>query len=252
VAYTRDYLVHYYEIDKNRKVTLPNLIHYFEDIAVLNSEANGFSLDYYDAAGCGFMLLNWDIKIYPLPSFNEKITIRTWPSSFKRFLANREYEVFNREGQKIAEAHSVWLFANTNTRKPQRVPDEIYEGFNLTKESENIFYMPDDLPPLQEGAYKKKLIVQNYDIDTNNHVNNVRYVDWALISLPPGVIAGYEVYMAQVGYKKELHIGDEVEIISDIVLQKGKLISHHSVYCAGKDVCHIKLEWVSIPGKKPM
>jgi medium-chain acyl-[acyl-carrier-protein] hydrolase len=243
VAYSRDYLVHYYEVNKSRKLVLPSLIHYLEDIAVLNSEANGFSLDYYDNTGCGFMLLSWDIKIYAWPSFNEPVTIKTWPSSFKRFLANREYQVFNKNGIKIAEAHSVWLFANTVTRKPQSVPVEIYKGFNLTKESEKDFFMSEDMSPLKEGAFSKKLVVQNYDIDTNNHVNNVRYVDWALITLPVDAVSGYAVSNARVNYKKELYAGDEVEIISDLFHDGNKLTSCHSIYSSEKDICHIKLEW---------
>jgi hypothetical protein len=34
MEYYREYLVHYYEIDRKRKLTLPALIRYFEDIAV--------------------------------------------------------------------------------------------------------------------------------------------------------------------------------------------------------------------------
>jgi medium-chain acyl-[acyl-carrier-protein] hydrolase len=244
VAFSQKYLVHYYEVNNKRKLTLPNLIHYFEDMAVRHSDVNGFSLDYYDNSGCGFMLLKWDIKILFWPLHNDSIEIKTWPSSFKRFLANREFEVFNNNGQKIVEAHSVWLFADTRLRKPRRVPEEIYAGFNLTKESEEQFYMSEDIPPLRDGKYKKKIIVQDYDIDTNNHVNNVRYIEWALISLPAEAISGYSVSNVIVNYKKELYVGDQTEIISDIMKNGNSLISFHSVYNMDKDVCNIKLEWV--------
>lgn len=53
MEYTREYLVHYYEIDRKRRLTLPALIRYFEDIATLDSEARGFTLDYYDKSGHG-------------------------------------------------------------------------------------------------------------------------------------------------------------------------------------------------------
>ena len=244
MAFSRKYLVHYYETNNKRKLTLPNLIHYFEDMAIHHSSANGFPLEYYDEVGCGFMLLKWDIKINQWPLYNESVEIKTWPSSFKRFLANREFEVFNNTGTKIVEAHSVWLFADTNARKPQRVPEEIYRGFQLTKESEKQFYMSDDIFPLNEGTYKRKLIVQNYDIDTNNHVNNVRYIDWALICIPPDIVSGYVVSKVNVHYKKELYIGDEVEIISEVKYVENGLVSQHSVYNTDKDVCNIRLEWV--------
>ena len=102
--YSRDYLVHYYEIDRKRRLTLPALMHYFEDIATLNSEARGFTLDRYARTGQLFLLLKWDIAVRSWPAFNETIRIVTRPTTFKRFLANREYAVFGKDGALLAES----------------------------------------------------------------------------------------------------------------------------------------------------
>jgi medium-chain acyl-[acyl-carrier-protein] hydrolase len=243
VEYSRNYLVHYYELDAKRKLSLPSLIHYFEDLAMLNSEAEGLTLDYYDRNERGWMLFKWDIKIVRYPAFNEMITVITHPSAFKNFLANRKYKVIDMNGGLLAEAQSVWLFVNTKTRRPLRVPEDMYTKFDVNKESELIFDKLEDLPVLTLGKHSLRTKVQNSDIDTNQHVNNVRYIEWAMESLPKDFTDNHIASRIQVNYKKELNLGDEAEIVSDVNLIKEELISGHSIYNSGKDICNLELHW---------
>jgi medium-chain acyl-[acyl-carrier-protein] hydrolase len=245
MEYTRDYLVHYYEIDAKRKLTVPALIHYFEDIAVLNSEAQGYTLDYFDRTHHGFMLIKWDIKIYCMPGFRETIKIITQPYSFKRFLANRKYRVVNNEGEVLAEAKTVWVFADTQTRKPDRIPEDLYLGFDTPKTSEKYFEMLEDPQKLTTGTYQRNIKASVGDIDSNDHVNNVRYIDWALESLPKEFVTSHKVSGVKVSYIKELNLDDEAVVFSEIKSELGKTITLHSFYNGDKDVCHIQLEWIN-------
>lgn len=244
MIYSRDYLVHYYEINKKRRLTIPTLLHYFEDIAILNSGACGFPLDYYDATNTGFMLMKWDITLRRWPKFNELIKLNTQPTSFKRFLANREYDIVGQDGEKIIETKSLWLFADTKTRRPVRVPNEILTGFNIAPEAEKLFVILDDLQAVTSGSYTRKIMTQAYDIDTNDHVNNVRYVEWALGSLPVEHLQNYSAQRIIVNYKKELHLGEEAEVISDLINEDEKVTTVHSIFNAGKEICHLKFEWL--------
>lgn len=150
--YSRDYLVHYYEIDRERRLTLPALMHYFEDIATLDSEARGFTLDRYWSAGRLFLLLKWDIAVRSWPRFNETLRIETRPTTFKRFLANREYAVFGSGGEPVAEARTVWIFTDIKQKKPVRVPGEIYEAFGVSPQSEASFDMQEELPEIAAAS----------------------------------------------------------------------------------------------------
>jgi medium-chain acyl-[acyl-carrier-protein] hydrolase len=243
MEYSRKYLVHYYELDAKRRLSLPSLIHYFEDLAMLNSEAEGLTLDYYDKNEKGWMLFKWDIKVTRYPVFNEVVLVTTHPSAFKNFLANREYKIFSSKGEQIAEAQSVWLFVNTKSRRPLRVPEEMYTKFDVNIESEAYFDKLEDLPAINEGKYSLKINIHNSDIDTNQHVNNVRYVDWAMESLPKDFTDGNTVKRIQVNYKKELNFGDEAEIKSYISETEKEIISHHSIYNSGRDICNLRLYW---------
>ena len=51
------------------------------------------------------------------------------------------------------------------------------------------------------------------DCDINGHMNNLKYVNWIVSSLPPEYFKeGLDVKKMDICYTKELHLGDEVEI----------------------------------------
>ncbi|MEW6721063.1 MAG: acyl-ACP thioesterase domain-containing protein [Thermodesulfobacteriota bacterium] len=241
--FSRDYLVHYYEIDRRRRLTPPALLHYFEDIATLNSEAAGFPLDYYWKTGQLFLLLKWDVAVSSWPLFGETVRIETRPTTFKRFLANREYRVIGKNGNALAEARSVWIFTDLRARKPVRVPEEIYGGFGVAGESGASFDNLEELPEFDGDAPPLRIAVGPADLDNNDHVNNVRYVEWALRSLPAGFAAERAASRIQVHYKKELHCGDEAELVTGISDRDGRPQSDHSIRCGDREACRIRLEW---------
>ncbi|MBE0602799.1 MAG: hypothetical protein IH611_04100 [Deltaproteobacteria bacterium] len=241
--FSRDYLVHYYEIDRKRRLTLPALMHYFEDIATLNSEARGFTLDGYARTARGFLLLKWDIAVRSWPGFNETVKIVTRPTAFRRFLANREYSVFGKDGTSLAEARSVWVFTDMALKKPVRVPDGMYEGFGVPRESGASFDALEELRGIAGGSQPVGITVGTADLDNNGHVNNVRYVEWALQSLPADFVLGHEVSRVQVHYRKELQSGEEADLFSEVAERGGLLLSDHSIRSGDKEYCVLRMEW---------
>lgn len=246
MEFSREYLVHYYEIDNKKRLTIAALIHYFQDMAILHSEKVGYTLDYYEKTNQGFMILKWDINVYRWPVFNETINIVTRPYSFKKFLANRAFKVYDKDGKLIADGDTGWVFADTLTRRPIRVPEELHKAFGVDNDAQKLYRNLDDLQPLENGEYKYPVKVQNSDIDTNNHVNNVRYIEWALRSLPAEFLLEHQLTNAKVNYKKELQLGDEAEVITSIIIEEDGVYSRHSLIGGGKEICHLQFTWVRI------
>lgn len=249
MEFSRNYLVHYYEIDNKKLLTLPSLIHYFQDMAILHSEKVGYTLEYYEKANQGFMILKWDINVHRWPAFNESINIVTQPYSFKKFLANRSFKVYAEDGSLIADGDTGWVFADTITRRPIRVPEELHTAFGVDTGAEKLYVNLEDLAPLESGEHKLVIKVQNSDIDTNNHVNNVRYIEWALQSLPSEFLSTHVVTNAKVNYKKELQLGDEAETNTAIITSEDQITSKHSLFSSGKEICHLQFKWNRMPDK---
>jgi len=246
--FERRYLVHYYEADSSRKLNLSSLIQYFEDIAILHSSSSGLDLAWYDDNHCGWMLLKWDIAIHSLPVFGETVTIGTRVHSMKRFLADREFTMTAADGSLLAGGRSNWLLVDTDKRRPLRIQDKQYEGFRVTKELEVDFITIEDVPPAVDGSavcdariIRTSVRTTNSDIDTNSHVNNVRYINWALDALPPDFVCAHTPVSLRAQYRKELGIGCEAEVLTCI--DSSSSISRHTVRGAGDDYCSIDIGW---------
>jgi acyl-ACP thioesterase len=103
--------------------------------------------------------------------------------------------------------------------------------------------MPEDLPAITAGTLTRGIRVGNADLDNNDHVNNVRYVEWALESLPPDFVRDRTVSRVEVHYKKELQAGGAAEIVSGTAEGDGPIFSHHSFFCGDTEICNLRLEW---------
>jgi len=256
--FERRYLVHYYEADSSRKLNLPSLIQYFEDIAILHTSSSGLDLAWYDDNHCGWMLMKWDITIHSLPVFGETVTIGTRVHSMKRFLADREFTMTASDGTLLAGGRSNWLLVDTDKRRPLRIQDKQYEGFNVTKELEADFITIADVPsivdiPPSVSTEREATIIRtavrttNSDIDTNSHVNNVRYINWALDALPPDFACAHTPFSLKAQYRKELGIGCEAEVLTKIEEREGdgsdSSVSRHTVRGTGDECCSIEIGW---------
>lgn len=43
-----------------------------------------------------------------------------------------------------------------------------------------------DVEALDTAKHRNKFVVQRFDMDSNEHVNNLRYMQWPLESIPDG------------------------------------------------------------------
>lgn len=59
-------------------------------------------------------------------------------------------------------------------------------------------------------------MVTRKDIDTNGHVNNTVYVDWAIDRVPEGIYEDYKLQEIAVSYKKECKKDVKIKVISNI------------------------------------
>ena len=254
--FSHDYLVHYYEADSARRLTLSALVQYFEDIAILHSAKAGYDLEYFDANHCGWMLLKWDISIRSLPVFGQRMTVATRVHAMKRFLADREFVMTASDGTVLAEGRSNWLLVDTDKRRPLRVSEEQCSAFNVSAASEAAFIAIEDVPPVTEveaGAasaiateiFRRQVIAGNTDIDTNRHVNNVSYLDWALDSLPADFASSRTPSRLAAQYRKELVLGASAEVLTfvDGATAPRCARTRSTVRSGGEDCCSLNIEW---------
>ena len=240
--YERNYFIHYYDVDLKKKASISSLLRYFEDIAILHSEHVNRGIDYYIMHHVGWVLYKWDIKIIRYPEFRETIKVRTRPSYLKGFQAYRYFDVLDSKGNQIVSANSMWLFLNTDTKKPTRITEDIFEGYGVDKNkmTELEFGI---IKEISKVDAEKDFDVRYIDIDSNHHVNNIKYVEWALELVPQNIVNDYNLNRLKVNYKRETAYGKNISSSVEIQKEEEKINCIHQISSEETVLCILETGW---------
>jgi acyl-ACP thioesterase len=205
--YNKKFLIPYYDTDVKGKLKPESVLSYMAETSSWHSDNVGVGHKLLNANGYGWMLNRWEVEIYSLPSAKEEVTVQTWTSGFDKFYAERQFCMKDSSGADIAKASTQWIFLEMGKKRPRRVPDEIKEKYNFINEmnfSEYTELKPFDFEP------GKIITTRRSDIDNNNHVNNIRYVEWMFEGIPQADIINKELFKIAIKFNKEIRLGDEV------------------------------------------
>ena len=170
--------VKYSEVDKEGFLSLEGMMNYFQDCSALHSEDLGVGIDYQKANNFTWMIITWHVQIFRKPKYSEEITIGTWPYSFKSIKGGRHYILLDSEGNTLARANSEWVLIDTKENKIAKIPDEVRAAYP-TEDAMDMGPIRKKIS-IEEGLMlNDKILVTPFFLDTNDHVNNVKYLSVA-------------------------------------------------------------------------
>lgn len=216
VVTDKNFDVNYHEIDYKKRALITSIMNYFEDVSMEQSEKFGVGFEYLKDKGLAWVLYKWHIKVKRYPTFGEKIISRTIPLSSRKFYAYRKFEIIDSEGNVIIEGNSVWLLIDTNKCRPVKVTKDMLDAYRLDEVKEEPFKIPKIKLP-EEFSYRKEFDVRYSDIDTNLHVNNIKYVAWIIETIPLDIVLNYNLYELSISYEKEVKYGTKVNICTELI-----------------------------------
>lgn len=187
--YSFDSRIRYSEVDSQRHVTLPSIIDYFQDCSNFQSEELGVGIDYLIGHGLVWVLSSWQIEVSRYPQMGEHVKVSTWPYGFKGFFGYRNFTMEDDAGELLAYANSVWTLLDVEKGRPARLTPEMQQAYQLSPQLELECESRKVAFP-QEMEAREPFPVHKYHIDTNNHVNNGKYVSMAQEYLPMGFCTG--------------------------------------------------------------
>ncbi len=179
LVHERAFRVRHYECDAYGHVNHANYLRYMQEAAFDASAAAGYDVPSYRRMGRTWLVRETDITYLKPLAYGDTLLVKTWVLDFRRFRSRRAYELrLAATGEIVAQAHTDWIFLNSQTLRPQAVPQEMIAAF-----------LPDgppaDVPPRETfpkapppppGVYKMRRRVQWRDIDQAEHVNNATYM----------------------------------------------------------------------------
>lgn len=224
----REYRVHYYEVNYRGDLLITSLMNYFGDVSMQQTEDLNVGMEFLNSHSIAWVLYKWDINIKKMPKYNEKVKVKTLAYGIKKFYSYRKFFVMDSMGNTIIEANSVWFLIDTNRRRAIRVPDYMYEAFNLNKEDKNELKI-DKIQKVDRIDNKCKFNVRYSDIDTNKHVNNAKYTSWAIESIPRDIVESYKLKNLKVTYEKETSYGETITSCTQIINENNNIRCLHKI-----------------------
>lgn len=167
------------DTDFTKTLRSSSLINMLIQIAWHHAEKLGFGMEFLHTNGLVWMLSRMHLKINSKPFWNSHLQLQTWPKGIHRLFYLRDFEVSDKLNQTIAKATSEWLIIDLKTKRPKLYQPEN----NIFQENKNKHAIENNVPnlktPSSEFAIYNNRVVYS-DIDLNNHLTTVRYVDWMM------------------------------------------------------------------------
>ncbi len=205
MRYFFDSRVRYSEIGPDNKLTLLSILDYFQDCSTFHAESVGRGIDVLRAEKTAWLLSSWQIVIERYPELGEKIRIWTWPYSMRSFFGDRNYLMTDETGSRVAYANSLWVFTDMEAERAIRVPQREIDAF-VYADKLDMEYAPRKIAVSGEGRTAEQIRVMKHHIDTNDHMNNGRYVMVAEEYLPDGFV----IRQMRAEYKNAAHLDDVI------------------------------------------
>ena len=210
MIYCSNYKIGLEDIGRNNEATNKALLAIMQDIACLHSASVGYGVLEIETKKRAWMLLDWKMEVIKRPKYNDDINVETWSRKVERLYAYRDFQLKDKEGNIIAIGTSRWIFVDTDRRRPVRLTADIADLYE-SETDKNVFL--EEMEDIKCGDYlfKKDYFVQRRDIDINQHMNNLSYLDMAYEIIPEDIYNNKVFNNIRIVYKKEILYGEKVE-----------------------------------------
>ncbi|MBQ4056159.1 MAG: hypothetical protein IJD32_03525 [Bacteroidaceae bacterium] len=215
--YSQDYTISCYEADANQLLKPTAMLDWMQEIAGRDATRLGFGYDELKHTQTAWVLSRTHVRFHQYPKWRDLVNLKTWHKGAFKVLYLRDFLLSDHTGNPLVSATTSWLIIDMNTRRMVRNPELasspetcIFE--HAIEQPADKIVLPTDTEPTLIASHK----VVWSDIDTMAHVNNVKYVCWALDAIEETILQEKPLKEILVNYDSEVLLGEEVELYRSI------------------------------------
>ena len=222
LKFEQKFMVGIREIDYKNELTNYGFIAFFQDIASKHSESLNVGIKDINICKHVWILSDWNLEVLKRPHFGEEVLVKTYATEMKKasYFVYRCFEVYNCDNELIATAVSKWIWYDIENNKISKVDLEFISRFEM---EENTEYLESRIKKLKETdsfLNEYDYTIKRFDLDINNHMNNLNYVKLAYEALPEDVYFNKTFDNLNVTYKNQIKLGDKVKCFYSIIENK--------------------------------
>ncbi|MDY5577230.1 MAG: thioesterase [Lachnospiraceae bacterium] len=231
--------VRYSEVDKTGKLSIPAMVNYMQDCSSMQSDSLGLGFQHLKETHKTWVLTSWQIDFFQEVNLGEEIEVGTWAYDAKGIYGYRNFLIRTKEGTPIAKTNSIWVLLNTETGVPVRVTPEDVLPYGTEPKLE-MEYQDRRIKISGDGKAEQPFSIRKYHIDTNGHVNNCWYIQFAMEYLPDMEEGLGKIKRLRAEYKTSAVYGD---VIYPMVYQEEGKITVSLNDVDGKVYSVVQLEY---------
>ncbi|MCH4171886.1 MAG: thioesterase [Lactobacillus sp.] len=202
--------VPFYEVNTLNEWHLSAMLNGMLAVADDQLDATGAGDTMMHELNMGWVITQYHFDIKRFPVSKEPVTMTSWADSYNQFFFYRDYALQDAQGEELVHIKSSWVMMSFATRKMVRVNPDIVKQIQApqVRGVKKFLRIPQKD---YSHAIHKPYRVRYFDIDANQHVNNVHYFDWMLDTLDMDFLTKYVIDTVDIRYEREIHYGSVPE-----------------------------------------
>lgn len=198
------------DVDENNQLSDKGILRMLQEIACIHSDICGFGVNDTQKTGLAWVILNWKLRVFSRPCWNTHLNIKTWSSNHKHISFYRDFEITDNNNNLVAVATSKWVLLDLKNKSFAKMPPELEKIYTIV--DKHVFNEPlhEKIVEPENSIFVKEYVVSKRDLDTNHHVNNLNYLDFAYEALPGNITNHFTD--TEIMYKAEAKYGDKLNI----------------------------------------
>ncbi len=186
-----------------------------------------------------WVLVKFQWSVLRFPRWGDQVVTETWGKGIHKLYALRDFIVRTPEGEKLASATSAWLVLDKASHRPVRI-DQM--SFPWTPGRSELETDLGKVPELSDGRSCAQFRAVFSDLDVNEHVTAMRYLQWIMDGHPETVLHEKQPRSLEISFLGEAAMGDEVTVFCDPQAAGGELCSVRRTVDQ-KELCRARIEW---------
>jgi acyl-ACP thioesterase len=165
---------------------MQGLLRVFQDVSYLRAEDRGRGVAYQAQVGRAWFVLSWNIRLHEPPALSTSYAVDTYFYRARHALCNERLTLRGEGDKALAAADVLWGYVDTRAQQPTDCPQDYWEAQDF-REAPSDACITRKIKIPAGGEELSPLTVREVHLDTNGHVNNVRFTELAM------TLAGCEV-----------------------------------------------------------
>jgi medium-chain acyl-[acyl-carrier-protein] hydrolase len=205
------YKLRTFDVDLTNHVKISSIFNFMQESAANSADSLGFGYDQLIDDQLFWVLSRAKIEIISLPSLGDEIRIETWPRGLNKIFALRDFLIYDGNNQLIAKATTSWLMIDGKTKRPVR-NDLLAKHLPNIEATNAIDEVCEKIETTTNPEFIGEVKVGYTDIDINQHLNNVRYIEYILNCFPIDIFKNNSINKLQVNFLSESRFEDQIRL----------------------------------------